>query len=89
MRSASNILVRMIMYCGDYTSLRPVARVVGFSGSPNPAGSGARALGAGWVFIGYWVADDASAAPCDTEGPIQLETPKISVVISHPEPARG
>lgn len=58
-----------------------VAQEVGFSGSPNPVGSGARALGMGGAFIG--IADDATAASWNPGGLIQLETPEISAVISY------
>lgn len=54
---------------------------VGISGSPNPVGSGARALGMGGAFIG--VADDATAASWNPGGLIQLETPEISAVVSY------
>ena len=50
------------------------------SGSPNPVGSGARALGMGGAFIG--VADDATAASWNPGGLIQLETPEVSLVLS-------
>ena len=46
--------------------------------SPNPVGSGARALGMGGAFIA--IADDATAASWNPGGLIQLETPEISVV---------
>ena len=46
--------------------------------SPNPVGSGARALGMGGAFIG--VADDATAASWNPGGLIQLETPELSIV---------
>jgi long-subunit fatty acid transport protein len=46
--------------------------------SPNPVGSGARALGMGGAFIA--VADDATAASWNPGGLIQLERPEISVV---------
>jgi long-subunit fatty acid transport protein len=48
--------------------------------SPNPVGSGARALGMGGAFIA--VADDATAATWNPGGLIQLETPEISAVFS-------
>ena len=51
---------------------------VGIASSPNPVGSGARALGMGGAFIG--VADDATAASWNPGGLIQLETPEISIV---------
>ena len=46
--------------------------------SPNPVGSGARALGMGGAFIA--VADDATAASWNPGGLIQLETPEVSIV---------
>jgi len=46
--------------------------------SPNPVGSGARALGMGGAFIA--VADDATAASWNPGGLVQLETPEASVV---------
>jgi len=46
--------------------------------SPNPVGSGARALGMGGSFIS--VADDATAASWNPGGLIQLELPEVSVV---------
>ena len=46
--------------------------------SPNPVGSGARALGMGGAFIA--VADDAAAASWNPGGLIQLKRPEISVV---------
>jgi len=49
--------------------------------SPNPVGSGARALGMGGAFIG--IADDATAASWNPAGLIQLELPEISMVGAH------
>jgi len=46
--------------------------------SPNPVGSGARAIGMGGAFIA--VADDATAASWNPAGLIQLEEPEISIV---------
>jgi len=46
--------------------------------SPNPVGSGARALGMGGAFIA--IADDATAASWNPGGLIQLETPEVSAV---------
>ena len=77
----------VIIYC--LTLIFPVyGRVYGqtaqeahVSGSPNPVGAGARALGMGGAFIG--VADDATAASWNPGGLIQLETPEISFVLSY------
>lgn len=46
--------------------------------SPNPQGSGARAIGMGGAFIS--VADDATAASWNPAGLVQLERPEMSVV---------
>lgn len=46
--------------------------------SPNPVGSGARALGMGAAFIA--IADDATAASWNPGGLTQLERPEISLV---------
>lgn len=46
--------------------------------SPNPVGSGARALGMGGAFIA--VADDATAASWNPGGLTQLERPELSIV---------
>ena len=51
-----------------------------FASSPNPVGSGARAIGMGGAFIG--VADDATAASWNPGGLVQLKTPEVSVVFS-------
>jgi long-subunit fatty acid transport protein len=55
-----------------------LVQTVEISSSPNPVGSGARALGMGGAFIG--VADDATAASWNPAGLIQLETPELSIV---------
>jgi len=51
---------------------------VGISSSPNPVGSGARAVGMGGAFIG--VADDATAASWNPAGLMQLDKPEVSMV---------
>jgi long-subunit fatty acid transport protein len=51
---------------------------VGISSSPNPVGSGARAVGMGGAFMA--VADDATAASWNPAGLIQLEKPELSIV---------
>ncbi|MGE3535873.1 MAG: OmpP1/FadL family transporter [Candidatus Tectimicrobiota bacterium] len=52
-----------------------------FATSPNPVGSGARAVGKGTAFIG--VADDATAASHNPGGLVQLERPEMSIVGSY------
>ncbi len=60
-------------------ALPSVSRIE-IASSPNPVGSGARALGMGGAFIG--VADDATAASWNPGGLAQLRTPEISFVIN-------
>ena len=69
-------IINGIVYGQDFQT----SQEVHVSGSPNPVGSGARALGMGGAFIG--VADDATAASWNPGGLIQLETPEVSVVLS-------
>jgi long-subunit fatty acid transport protein len=54
---------------------------VEIASSPNPVGSGARALGMGGAFIS--IADDATAASWNPGGLIQLEKPEISFVLGN------
>lgn len=61
----------------NFSYAKPVQRVE-LPSSPNPVGSGARALGMGGAFIA--VADDATAASWNPGGLIQLEKPEISIV---------
>ena len=82
MSKKTYILLGLIMLIlGSVPALGQVAQEVSISGSPNPVGSGARALGMGGAFIG--IADDATAASWNPAGLIQLETPEISGVISY------
>lgn len=54
---------------------------VPFASTPNPVGSGARAVGWGGAFIA--VADDATAASWNPAGLVQLITPETSVALSY------
>lgn len=65
------ILVPGTLLCNDI-------RRVEFPSSPNPVGSGARALGMGGAFIA--VADDATAASWNPGGLTQIQLPEISFV---------
>lgn len=58
-----------------------ITQQVRISSSPNPVGSGARALGMGGAFIA--VADDATAASWNPGGLVQLERPEVSIVGSY------
>ena len=63
--------------CNGALAESPLQRIE-IPSSPNPVGSGARALGMGGAFIA--VADDATAASWNPGGLTQLETPEVSVV---------
>ena len=60
------------------TAFAQPLQTIEIASSPNPVGSGARALGMGGAFIA--VADDATAASWNPGGLIQLERPEVSVV---------
>jgi long-subunit fatty acid transport protein len=66
----------VMMSC--FAPLHCAFATVDFALSPNPVGSGARAIGMGSAFIA--VADDATAASWNPGGLVQLKTPEISVV---------
>ena len=68
------LLTPNIPYAADYT----IGQQVGIASSPNPVGSGARAVGMGGAFIG--IADDATAASWNPAGLTQLEKPELSLV---------
>ena len=72
------ILLLLMFLCLAGQAGAQIAQTVEISSSPNPVGSGARALGMGGAFIG--VADDATAASWNPAGLIQLETPEVSIV---------
>lgn len=58
-----------------------IPQQVTIASSPNPVGSGARAIGMGSAFIA--VADDATAASWNPAGLTQLNTPEISFVFDY------
>jgi len=72
------LLVTILLFSGSELWAQTIFRQIGISSSPNPVGSGARALGMGGAFIA--VADDATAASWNPGGLIQLERPEISIV---------
>ncbi len=77
----SNFLIMIfgLMFIVALTADVRAEIVVELPSSPNPVGSGARALGMGGAFIA--VADDATAASWNPGGLIQLEKPECSVVL--------
>ena len=68
----------LLPYLNGELQAASIFQQVGIASSPNPVGSGARALGMGGAFIG--VADDATAASWNPAGLIQLEKPELSIV---------
>ncbi|MBF0525308.1 MAG: outer membrane protein transport protein [Deltaproteobacteria bacterium] len=76
--AALSLLLPALIGLGLADALAQVHPSMQIASSPNPVGSGARALGMGGAFIA--VADDATAASWNPGGLIQLETPELSVV---------
>ncbi len=72
------ILYFFIMLCNGFLINSFAQDRIEINSSPNPVGSGARALGMGGAFIA--VADDATAASWNPGGLIQLDFPEISFV---------
>ena len=72
------VYIPLVLLLSVFTVSAQIEQTVEISSSPNPVGSGARALGMGGAFIG--VADDATAASWNPGGLIQLETPEASIV---------
>jgi long-subunit fatty acid transport protein len=74
----------LLVYLGFLLAIFPysgnpaLATDIEVTSSPNPQGSGARAIGMGGAFIA--VADDATAASWNPGGLVQLERPEVSVV---------
>jgi long-subunit fatty acid transport protein len=70
--------ILLIVLASPYCMGLAQAADIRITSSPNPVGSGARALGMGGAFIA--VADDATAASWNPGGLIQLERPEVSAV---------
>lgn len=70
------VILLVVVFCNSIFA--GVTEQIQIPSSPNPVGSGARALGMGGAFIA--VADDATAASWNPGGLIQLERPEISIV---------
>ncbi|MCK4727991.1 MAG: outer membrane protein transport protein [Desulfobacterales bacterium] len=71
-------LLVMLLFSSNGLQAATLFQQVGVSSSPNPVGSGARAMGMGGAFIA--IADDATAASWNPAGLIQLEKPEVSIV---------
>ena len=72
------ILIMWSLCLTNTVSGDTIFQSIGIASSPNPVGSGARAVGMGGAFIA--IADDATAASWNPAGLIQLESPEISIV---------
>ncbi len=72
------LLAGILLFPVSPLRAQTIFQQVGVASSPNPVGSGARAMGMGGAFIA--IADDATAASWNPGGLIQLERPEISVV---------
>lgn len=71
-------LIISLFLVGNRLEAATLFQQVGVASSPNPVGSGARAIGMGGAFIA--IADDATAASWNPGGLIQLEKPEVSIV---------
>ncbi len=80
MKNKVYVICILIVLCfsGNELYAATLFQKVGIASSPNPVGSGARAMGMGGAFIA--IADDATAASWNPAGLIQLEKPEVSVV---------
>lgn len=72
------LLIAILPFSSSKLQSATLFQQVGVSSSPNPVGSGARAVGMGGAFIA--IADDATAASWNPAGLIQLEKPELSIV---------
>jgi len=75
---AIRYFLTLLVLLGVCSAAETLAADLEFATTPNPVGSGARALGMGGAFIA--VADDATAASWNPAGLAQLESPEISAV---------
>ncbi|MGA1869866.1 MAG: OmpP1/FadL family transporter [bacterium] len=82
-RSFYLFLVCILLLYSRLTNLSFAQQVwrIEMPSSPNPVGSGARALGMGGAFIA--IADDATAASWNPGGLVQLEEPEFSIVSAY------
>jgi long-subunit fatty acid transport protein len=77
LRAARVIVVLVLLFSAE-SDAATLFQQVGVASSPNPVGSGARAMGMGGAFIA--IADDATAASWNPAGLIHLERAEISIV---------
>jgi long-subunit fatty acid transport protein len=73
-------MIVLTLFCASAPAQETPQKVISAS-SPNPVGSGARAMGMGGAFIA--VADDATAASWNPAGLTQLKKPEISFALSY------
>jgi len=76
-----SLLCCVFIFAADYQILYAQSSQSIITSSPNPVGSGARAIGMGGAFIA--VADDATAASWNPAGLTQLRRPEFSFVYSY------
>ena len=72
------LILAVLVLSSTWLQAGTLFQQVGVSSSPNPVGSGARAMGMGGAFIA--IADDATAASWNPAGLIQLESSELSIV---------
>ncbi|GAI10837.1 unnamed protein product, partial [marine sediment metagenome] len=72
------VIFTPVLYSNNKLQAATPFPMIPVASSPNPVGSGARAIGMGGAFIA--IADDATAASWNPAGLIQLERPELSIV---------
>ena len=74
-------ILALDLLCCPVQAQAPIPQKVISASTPNPVGSGARAVGMGGAFIA--IADDATAASWNPAGLTQLKKPEISFALSY------
>lgn len=74
-------IIALALWCGAAHAQDLLPKTGYFTSTPNPVGSGARAIGMGGAFIA--VADDATAASWNPAGLTQLRKPEFSFAYSY------
>jgi len=73
-------LFGFLLFVSQFLIVSVFSQSIEIASTPNPVGSGARAVGMGGAFIA--IADDATAASWNPGGIVQLEKPELSIAIS-------
>jgi long-chain fatty acid transport protein len=81
MRKVFPVICLLAVFLASGPASAQLSQRIPFASSPNPVGSGARAIGWGSAYMA--IADDATAASWNPGGLVQLVRPEASVVLSY------